>query len=79
MKIYFGCKALKSILLVSPAKLINELIEKFGRRLFKRLIVVLEYQHLPDSMTEALHVIVLLTNLMDHNVTSEMVVAGLVR
>ena len=30
-------------------------------------------------MQEALHIIVLLTNLMEYDVTSEMVVAGLIR
>lgn len=78
MKIYFGCKALKSILLVSPAKLTHQLVKKFKNRLLRRLVLVLGYEHLPDTMTEALHIIVLLTNLMDYDVTSEMVVAGLV-
>ena len=44
----------------------------------RRLVLILGYEHLPDTMAEALHIIVLLTNLMDHDVTSEMVVAGLV-
>ena len=78
MKIYFGCKALKSILLVSPAKLTHQLVKKFKNRLLRRLVLILGYEHLPDTMTEVLHIIVLLTNLMDYDVTSEMVVAGLV-
>ena len=39
---------------------------------------MLGYEHLPDAMVEALHIVVLLTNLMDYDVTSEMVVSGLV-
>ena len=78
MKIYFGCKALKSILMVAPIELTCQLIDRFGKRLLKRLVVVLSYEHLPDAMTEALHVIVLFTNLMDYEVISQMVVVGLI-
>ena len=78
MKIYFGCKALKSILLVSSEELTKKLLLKFSKRLLKRLVIVLGYEHLPDAMVEALHIVVLLTNLMDYDVTSEMVVSGLV-
>ena len=41
-------------------------------------MLLLGYEHLPDTMAEALHIITLLTNLMDQDVISEMVVAGLV-
>ena len=43
MKIYFGCKALKSILLVSPSHLTYKLLEKYQLRLLKRLVVILDY------------------------------------
>ena len=51
---------------------------RHSKRLLKRLVIVLGYEHLPDAMVEALHIVVLLTNLMDYDVTSEMVVSGLV-
>ena len=51
---------------------------KFSKRLLKRLVIILGYEHLPDAMVEALHIVVLLTNLMDYDVTSEMIVSGLV-
>ena len=78
MKIYFGCKGLKSILLVSPFKLVQQLVKRYSNRLLRRLVLLLGYEHLPDTMAEALHIIALLTNLMDQDVISEMVVAGLV-
>lgn len=78
MKIYFGCKGLKSILMVSPAKLCHQVVKRYSNRLLRRLVLILGYEHLPDTMAEALHIIVLLTNLTDHDITSEMVVAGLV-
>lgn len=78
MKIYFGCKGLKSILMVSPPQLTREILNRFAPRLLKRLVVVLSYEHLPDAMVEALYIVVLLTNLMDYETTSEMVMSGLV-
>lgn len=39
---------------------------------------MLSYEHLPDAMAEVLNIVVLLTNLMDYEVTSEMVVVGLI-
>ena len=78
MKIYFGCKGLKSILLVSPLKIVVQLVKRYSNRLLRRLVLLLGYEHLPDTMAEALHIITLLTNLMDQDVISEMVVAGLV-
>lgn len=41
-------------------------------------MILLSYEHLPDAMFEALNVVVLLTNLMDYDVTSEMIVTGIV-
>ena len=64
--------------MVSPLELTQQLIDKYSKRLLKRLVVVLGYEHLPDAMYEALHVVVLLTNLMDFEVTSELVVTGLI-
>ena len=78
MKVQFGCRALKSILLVSPMELTRQLLDRFSKRLLKRLVVVLGYEHLQDAMIEALHVVVLLTNLMDYEVTSELIVTGLI-
>ena len=78
MRIYFGCKALKSILLVSSQELTKKLLQRHSKRLLKRLVIVLGYEHLPDAMVEALHIVVLLTNMMDYDVISEMVVSGLV-
>ena len=78
MKIYFGCKALKSILMVASAELTREVINRYSNRLIKRLVIVLSYEHLPDAMFEALSIVVLLTNLMDYDVTSEMIVTGIV-
>lgn len=78
MKIYFGCKALKSILMVASAELTREVISRYSNRLIKRLVIVLSYEHLPDAMFEALSIVVLLTNLMDYDVTSEMIVTGIV-
>jgi hypothetical protein len=78
MKIYFGCKALKSILMVAPTELTRKLIILHSSRLIKRLVIVVSYEHLPDAMTEALHILVLLTNLMDYDLTSELVTTGIV-
>ena len=54
------------------------MLDRFSKRLLKRLVVVLGYEHLQDAMIEALHVVALLTNLMDYEVTSELVVTGLI-
>ena len=78
MKIYFGCKGMKSILLISPILVTKQLVERYSKRLLKRLVVILSYEHLLDAMTEALHIVVLLTNLMDYEVTSELVCSGLI-
>ena len=63
---------------MSSVELTRKLVEKYWNRLLKRLVVVLSYEHLPDAMVEALNITVLLTNLMDYELTSEMVIAGLI-
>ena len=78
LKIYFGCKALKSILKVCNVDLTKAIIDRHSKRLLKRLVIVLSYEHLPDAMFEALHILVLITNLMDFEVTSELVVVGII-
>lgn len=40
--------------------------------------MVLSYEHLPDAMVEALYIVVLLTNLMDYEITSDFIMSGLV-
>ena len=54
------------------------MLDRFADRLLRRLVVVLSYEHLFDAMVEALHIVVLLTNLMDYETTSDMVMAGLI-
>ena len=78
MKIYFGCKALKSILMVSSVDLTRQILKRHSHRLIQRLVVVLGYEHLPDVLVEALAITVLLTNLMDYEMITEMVTVGLV-
>lgn len=65
-------------MMVSSSALTKQILDKHGKRLLKRLIIVLSYEHLPDAMLEALHILVLITNLMDYEVTSELIVVGLI-
>ena len=39
---------------------------------------MLSYEHLLDAMIEALHILVLITNLMSYEVTSELIIVGLI-
>ena len=65
-------------MMVSSAELTKQILVRHGKRLLKRLIIVLSYEHLPDAMVEALHILVLITNLMDYEVSSELIVVGLI-
>ena len=64
--------------MVSSTSLTKKILEKHSKRLLKRLIILLSYEHLPEAMVEALHVIVLITNIMDYEMSSELIVVGLI-
>ena len=40
-------------------------MERFGNRLIKRFVDILDYEHMEDSIIEVLHAVVLMTNLED--------------
>ena len=79
LKVYFGVKALKNILLVATPRVIGQIMERFNsRRLINRLVRILTYEHITDAVMETLHVIALMTNIYDPEVTSFFVSAGLI-
>ena len=63
LKLYFGCKAIKNILMVCTQAITYEILDKHGKRLIKRFVDILGYEHMEDSIIEVLHVVVLMTNL----------------
>ena len=64
--------------MVSSTSLTKKILEKHSKRLLKRLIILLSYEHLPEAMVEALHILVLITNIMDYEMSSELIVVGLI-
>ena len=73
LKLFFSCKALKNIFLVSDPSTTEKILSRFGKQFLKRLVKILTYDHLQDCVNEALQLLVLLTNILDLEVTQELV------
>ena len=56
-----------------------QILEKHGKRLFRRFIDILGYEHMEDSIHEVLYVVVLVTNLQDKNLVAELINEGLIQ
>ena len=78
MKLFFGCKALGNILTVANKTMVIRIIEKFGGRIGKRLIHILNYEHMEDLMTEALRCTLALVKADDLRFNRELIGVGLV-
>ena len=78
LKLYFGCKALKSILMVCTQEITWRILDKHSKRLLKRFVDILSYEHLEDLIIEVLHILVLITNQKEPHLISELVNEGLI-
>jgi hypothetical protein len=78
IKLFFGCKALSNILVISTPELRSRIIKRFGSRLVKRLVHILNYEHMEELMTEALKCTLLLVNGQDSFFNRELVFVGIV-
>ena len=78
LKLYFGCKALKSILMVCTQEITWRILDTHRNRLLKRFVDILAYQHMEDLIIEVLHILVLITNLKESHLISELVNEGLI-
>lgn len=78
MKLFFGCKALANILAVANAATVSRIIDKYGGRISKRLVHILNYEHMEDLMTEALKTTHLLIKAGNIRFNRELIGVGLV-
>lgn len=78
IKLFFGCKALSNILTISTPELLTRIIKRFGSRLAKRLVHILNYEHMEELMTEALQCTLLLVKAQNSMFNKELVVVGIV-
>ena len=46
LKLFFSCKALKNIFLVSDPTTTEKILSRFGKQFLKRLVKILTYDHL---------------------------------
>lgn len=51
IKLFFGCKALRNILAIASTENKDRVIKRFGSRLAKRLVHILNYEHMEELMT----------------------------
>jgi hypothetical protein len=54
LKLLFGCKVLRNILTISNHSLKEKIIRKYALGITKRLVILLNYEHMEELMTEVL-------------------------
>lgn len=78
LKLFFGVKALRNILTVCSKLMSDRIIMKYGIRVSKRLVHILNYEHMEELMTEALKCLLLIISANDERINLEFVVVGIV-
>jgi hypothetical protein len=78
LRLFFGVKALHNILKVCSKKVTDQLIAKFYKRFGKRLVHVLNYDHMEELMTEVLQCVLLLTQSNHETLQVDFVTHGII-
>jgi hypothetical protein len=78
MKLSFAMKAFANILAIANAENTARIMEKFGHRLSKRLVHIINYEHMQELMSEALRCCLLMVQAADEKFNRDLLHVGIV-